>query len=295
MKEYFDKHFGPKETFPSGAVEKTKSRLSQKTEKTKKKETPVTKKETQKKPSSQAAIQKSGIGVLVQTSKQSSVRDDKTKSVVKSAVKEKTRSSDLTAAGDLKALKHDRKIYPKSTSESTSKSLSMTNKPCIDGDIKATGTKVKTLSSGDRTSSPKSVTSVSALGKSSSKRHVNSKTETGHSLFANIRKEAAVSDSETVSDESDLQISFGSANQLEEDTEVGRALPCMDTVSRRRSQSADSSSFRPHFGMAPTMQASHSDDSFFSVERQGQTTVVPNMMPTMDVKFVVPHEFYEKF
>ena len=281
MKEYFDKHFGPKETFPSGAFKKTKSRLPQKADGTKKKDSTLPSKEVQRKSTSQAANQKTDFGG--QGSKSTSrLKDGKTKSA-----KEKSGNAIVT---NLKRTVHDKNVT-KSTSEFSSKTVPVSSKSSdvkVDN-VMATGPKVKTYSVGDPASLSNLANSGSQLGNSSSKKQDSSRKETNKFLFANIKKEALTNASKTVTEESDSD----SANPFGE-SEVGGAIPYMETVTRERSQSASSSSFRPHFGTAPTIQTSHSDDSFFGRERQGQKSIV-RTMPTLDVQFVVPHEFHEKF
>ena len=268
MKEYFDKHFGPKETFPTGAIQKNKSRLPQKAHGTQKKDSKLPTKDALRKPSSQTDTQKTGYGNLA-----TKTMIGKTKSVQE--------KSGNTSATDLKRTVGDSSVNTKSTSKAASKIVSKASK--------SAGTKLKTDSDDELASVSKLAISGSKLGKSSSKRQGPSRTEAENSRFANLDNKTVTNYSKKVAEESNSD----SANQLEP-TAVGGAIPYVETVSRERSNSASSSSFKPHFGTTPAIQTSRSDDSFFGSGRQGQQNIVKTM-PTMDVKFVVPHEFYEKF
>ena len=262
MKEYFDNHFGPKETFPNDAIPKHRSRLPQKTHGTPEKHSKL--------PTSGVLIKSSDKPVKQKTGQ----RDQATKGGKTKSAREK--SDNLNDDN----LKSSTNIVKKSTSKVESKIVSKS---------KNAGTKLSRDSDGELASVSKLAISGSKLGKSKSKGHDPSRMGTSSSDFVNCKHETVTNDSEHFEEEIDSD----SANQGEESA-VGGAFPYMESVARKRSNSASSSSFKPHFGMAPTIQTSHSDDSFFGSERQGQQNVV-KMVPTMDVKFVVPHEFYEQF
>ena len=268
MKEYFDKHFGPKETFPTGAIQKNKSRLPQRAHGTQKKDSKLPTKDGLRKPTSQIDTQKTGYG------------NQATKTMIGKA-KSLKENSGKTSATDLKRTVGDTSVHTKSTSKGASKIVSKASK--------SAGTKLKTDSDDELAPVSKLAISGSKIGKSSSKRQIPSRTEAENSRFANLDKKTVTNDSEKVTEESNDD----SANELEE-TEIGGASPYIEKVSRKRSNLASSSSFKPHFGTTQVIQTSHSDDSFFGSERQGHRNVVTTV-PTMDVKFVVPHEFYEKF
>ena len=264
MKEYFDNHFGPKETFPTDAIPKNRSRLPQKPHGTPEKHSKLPTKGGLRRYTDKPVNQKTGQG------------GQATKSMggkIKSAREKSENLSDDN-------LKSNKNIVKKSTSKMESKIVSKS---------KNAGTKFSRDSDGELASVSKLAISGSKLGKSNSKGHDHSRMGTNSSDLVNYKHETVTNDSEHFEEEIDSD----SANQGEESA-VGGAFPNMESVARKRSNSASSSSFKPHFGMAPAIQTSHSDDSFFGNERQGQQNVV-KMVPTMDVKFVVPHEFYEQF
>ena len=272
MKEYFDRHFGPKETFPAGAIAKTKekSKVPQKVpKKTGARDSQVTKKERSV---GQGDGQKEGLsGQKIRSSKQEVT---KTGSEVKSSLKEKPKSSSSQFP--------KKTIQDKKSTNSTS-DMKSTKSKTEDKDTPLKSSKVTSKTHEKSASSTK-------LVKSTPEKQESSIQKQNYSLFANIRKEAATGSSE-IPHQADQSNTCVSASQEQENSAaVGR-----ESVPRQRSQSTSSAAFVPHFGITPRMQSAQSVDSFFGNKRSGQTTVVPKPLPTFNVTFVVPHEFYEQF
>ena len=273
MKEYFDKHFGPKETFPPEAITKTKSKVPKKVDKTKKTDSSVPSKETRKIPVSQTANQKTGLGG--QKSISANQREEKRTANGKSAMKATPKSFEKSSSKISSTVVHNPSVT-KSTSNLKSVTAKTSNKEML---VKGAAVQ-KTKTAGAVIADAKAAKSIPKQNEYSTK-------EANYSLFANIRKEAAAKgNSRTFPHES---------SSSEASADGGGASPYMEIVSRKRSQSAGASTFKPHFGISPRMQTAQSVDSFFSNERGGQAVVVPKLLPTLNVKFVIPHEFYEQF
>ena len=263
MKEYFDRHFGPKETFPTEAIEKPKekSKVPRKSDKTKTsaaKNSPVSGKATSL---GKGASQKACSDELKSNSRSQGVV--KTVSQAKSSLKKSAgqgKSSSQIAKGD------------KKDAESTSNMKSGVSKSIAH--IKKAKSPIKTKM--EASSDAKSA-------KSMSEKCEPSKEKTNHSLFANIRKEAEASSSEVhqrspIDSHSEKSVEMGTLDQP-----------------RERSQSASASTFKPRYGFGCKIQSAQSSDSFFSNSRAGLRTVVPRPLPILNVQFVVPHEFSEQF
>ena len=266
LKEYFDRHFGPKETFPAEAIEKPKekSKVPRKVDKTKTsatKNSPVSGKAMSL---GKGASQKACSDELKSNSRSQGVV--KTVSQAKSSVKKSAgqgKSSSQIAKGD------------KKDAESTSNMKSSVSKT---GD--------KNIAHIKKAKSPintKMEASSDAKAKSMSEKCETSKEKTNHSLFANIRKEAEASSSEVPQ-----------RSHIDSNSEKSEEMGTLDKP-RERSQSASASTFKPRYGFGYKIQSAQSSDSFFSSSRAGLRTVVPRLLPILNVQFVVPHEFSEQF
>ena len=267
MKEYFDRHFGPKETFPTEAIEKPKekSKVPRKVDKTKTsatKNSPVSGKATSlgkgasQKASSEDLKSKSVGQVVAKTGSQAK------SSLKKSAGREK--SSSQIAKGD------------KKVEESTSNMKSGVYKTCDKNIAHIKKAKVPIKTNMEASSDAKSA-------KSTSEKREPSKEKANHSLFANIRKEAEASSSEV-----------HQRSHIDNNSEKSEEMGTLDKP-RERSQSASASTFKPRYGFGYKIQSAQSSDSFFSNSRAGLRTVVPRPLPMLYVQFVVPHEFSEQF
>ena len=267
MKEYFDRHFGPKETFPTEAIEKPKekSKVPRKVDKTKTsatKNSPMSGKATSL---GKGVSQKACSDELKSNSRSQGVV--KTVSQAKSSLKKSAgqgKSSSQIAKGD------------KKDAESTSNMKSGVSKTGDKNIAHIKKAKIPIKTKMEASSDVKSA-------KSTPEKCEPLKDKTNHSLFANIRKEAEASSSEV-----------HQRSHIDSNSEKSEEMGTLDKP-RERSQSASASTFKPRYGFGYKIQSAQSSDSFFSNSRAGLRTVVPRPLPILNVQFVVPHEFSEQF